>query len=67
VSQYYELAAKRYRRYLWQKQKESWIHGLVTLVMHSLYALVRILQQAGIKRVRRVEKVNVEEEEEESR
>jgi hypothetical protein len=50
---------------MWQKQKESWIHGLVTLVLRSLHALVKTLQQAGIKRLRRVEKVNVEEEEEE--
>ena len=63
MSKYSELAAKHYRQYMWQKQKESWIHGLITLVLRILHALDKTLQQASIKKARRVEKVNVEEEE----
>jgi hypothetical protein len=63
VSEFSELAAKRYRQYMWQKQKESWVQGLVSLVLRILHVLVRTLQQTGIKRVRKVEKVNVEREE----
>jgi hypothetical protein len=60
MSEYSELAAKHYRQYIWQKQKESWIHRLVALVLRILHALDRALQQASIKKARRVEKVNVE-------
>ncbi|MDQ3969080.1 MAG: hypothetical protein M3275_11880 [Thermoproteota archaeon] len=63
MSEYSELAAKRYRQYISQKQKESLIHGLVTLVLRILHALVGTLQQASIKKARRVEKINVEREE----
>ncbi|HEX6252737.1 MAG TPA: hypothetical protein VFZ55_00825 [Nitrososphaera sp.] len=60
MSEYSAVAAKRYRQHLWQKRKESLIHGLVTLVLRILHALIRTLQQASIKKARRVEKVNVE-------
>jgi hypothetical protein len=60
MSEYSELAAKHYRQYKWQKQKESWIHVLVTLVLRVLRALNTTLQYASIKKARRVEKVNVE-------
>jgi cell division septal protein FtsQ len=63
VSEYSELAAKRYRQYISQKQKESLIHRLVTLVLRILHALVGTLEQASIKKVRRVEKISVEGEE----
>jgi hypothetical protein len=61
MSEYSKLAAKRYRQYLWQEQKESFIHRLATLLLHILEALVRMLQNAGITRTPRVQKVNVEE------
>jgi hypothetical protein len=61
MSEYSKLAAKRYRQYLWQKQKESFIHQLATLLLHILETLVRMLQDAGITKTRRVQKVNVEE------
>lgn len=54
------IAAKRYRQHMLQKQKESLIHALVTLVLRILHALIRILPQARIKKARRVEKINVE-------
>jgi hypothetical protein len=63
MSEYSALAAKRYRQHIWQKQKESLIQGLVTLVLRILHALIRTLQQASIKKARRVEKINVEREE----
>ncbi|MDP8889180.1 MAG: hypothetical protein M3M89_06090 [Thermoproteota archaeon] len=63
MSEYSALAAKRYRQYMWQKQKESLMHGLVTLVLRILHSLIRTLQQAGIKKAQRVEKINVEREE----
>jgi hypothetical protein len=61
MSDYSKLAAKRYRQYLWQEQKVSFIHGLAILVLRILEAFVRKLQEAGITKTRRVQKVNVEE------
>jgi hypothetical protein len=61
MSDYSKLAAKRYRQYLWQEQKVSFIHRLAILVLRILEAFVRKLQEAGITKTRRVQKVNVEE------
>ncbi|HWS20172.1 MAG TPA: hypothetical protein VN239_05745 [Nitrososphaera sp.] len=63
MSQYSAVAAKRYREYKRQKQKESFIHWMVTLVLRILHALIRTLQRANMKKARRVEKINVEREE----
>ena len=63
MSEYSAVAAKRYRQHVWQKQKESLIHRLVTLVLRILHTLIRTLQQASIKKARRIEKINVEGEE----
>ena len=63
MSEYSVIAAKRYRQHMWQKQKESLIHGLITLILSILYALTRTLAKANIKKARRVEKINVEREE----
>jgi hypothetical protein len=60
MSQYSAIAARRYRQHMWQKQRESWIKGLLTVVLRFLHALIRMLQQATIKKARRVEKINVE-------
>jgi hypothetical protein len=60
MSGYSTLARKRYRQYLWQKQKESFIRQLATLVLRILGALVRTLQDAGITKAQRVQKINVE-------
>jgi hypothetical protein len=59
---YSELAAKRYRLYIWQKEKESLVHGLVTLVLRILQAVVRKLLRLNIRNAQRVEKLNVEGE-----
>jgi hypothetical protein len=63
MSEYSAIAAKRYREYKRQKQNESFIHGLVTLVLRILNALVRTLQRAKIMKARKVEKINVQGEE----
>jgi hypothetical protein len=63
MSEYSAIAAKRYRQHMWQKQKESLIHGLVTLVLRILHALITTLPEASIKKARRIEKINVEREE----
>jgi hypothetical protein len=63
MSEYSVITAKRYRQHMWQKQKESFIHGLMTLVLRILYALTRTLVKANIKKARRVQKINVEREE----
>ena len=63
MSEYSAVAAKRYREYKRQKQKESFIHGLVTLVLRILNALIRTLQRSKIIRAPRVEKINVLREE----
>lgn len=63
MSEYSAVAAKRYRQYKRQKQKESFVHWLVTLVLRILHALIRTLQRANIKKTRRVEKINVERDE----
>jgi hypothetical protein len=64
MTEYSEFAANRYRQYKRQKQKESLIHRLVILILRILHALMRTLEHGSIKRPRRVEKVNVEQEEE---
>ena len=61
--EYSAVAAKRYREYKRQKQKESFIHWLVMLVLHILHALIRTLERANIKKTRRVEKIDVQREE----
>jgi hypothetical protein len=63
MSEYSAIAAKRYRQHMWQKQKESLIHRLVTLVLRILHALITTLPEASIKKARRIEKINVEREE----
>jgi hypothetical protein len=60
MSTYSKLAGKRYRQYLWQKQKESFIQQLATLVLRILEALLRRLGDSGLTKVQRVQKVNVE-------
>jgi hypothetical protein len=63
VTEYSKVAAIRYRQYIRQKQKESLLHQLVILILRILHIPVRILEQASIKKPRRVEKINVEQEE----
>jgi hypothetical protein len=60
MSNYSQLAAKRYRLYMKQKQRQSLIQELVAFALMILQAFARTFQQAGIKKGRRVEKVNVE-------
>jgi hypothetical protein len=62
MSNYSQLAAKRYRLYLKQKQKQSLIHELVAIALLILNAFARALQYMGMKKDRRIEKVNVEPE-----
>lgn len=63
MSEYSAVAAKRYRKYKRQKQKESFIHWLAMLVLRILHALIRTLEWANIKEARRVEKIDVQREE----
>jgi hypothetical protein len=63
MSEYSAVAAKRYHEYKRQKQKESFIYWLVTIVLRILHVLIRALERANIKEVRRVEKINVQREE----
>jgi hypothetical protein len=60
MSTYSKLAGKRYRQYLWQKQKESFIQQLATLVLGILEALLRRLEESSLTKKRRIQKVNVE-------
>jgi phosphoribosyl-ATP pyrophosphohydrolase len=60
MSTYSKLADKRYRQYQWQKQKESLIQEVATLVFHILDALLRTLRDAGITKKRIVQKVSVD-------
>jgi hypothetical protein len=62
MSNYSELAAKRYLLYVKQKQRQSLIEDLVAFALMILQAFARTLQHAGIKKGRRIEKVNVEVE-----
>jgi hypothetical protein len=45
-----------------QKQKQSLMHELVAFALLILNAFARALQYMGIKKDRRIEKVNVEQE-----
>jgi hypothetical protein len=60
MSNYSQLAAKRYRLYMKQKRRQSLIQDLVAFALIILQAFAKTLQRAGIKKSRRVEKVNVE-------
>jgi len=60
MSNYSQLAAKRYRLYMKQKQRQSLIQDLVAFSLMILQAFAGTLQNAGIRMGRRVEKVNVE-------
>ena len=61
MSEYSRLAAKRYRQYLMQQQKESLIHRLAVLVLGLLEGVVlRMLNYSGIAKRQRVQKVKVE-------
>jgi hypothetical protein len=63
MAEYSALAAKRYRQYMRQKQNESLISSLVTLVLRILHALIKTIQKTGLKKARRVQKIDVEKEE----
>ncbi|MDQ3853473.1 MAG: hypothetical protein M3299_11625 [Thermoproteota archaeon] len=63
MAEYSALSAKRYRQYMRQKQNESLIHSLVTLVLRILHTLIKTIQKTGIKKARRVQKIEVEKEE----
>jgi len=60
MTNYSQLAAKRYRLYMKQKRKQSLIHELVAFALLILNAFARALQYMGIEKGRKVEKVNVE-------
>jgi hypothetical protein len=60
VSGYSELAAKRYRQYMLEKQKESLFHQLMNIILHILKILVGTFEKLGLKKTRKIEKVNVE-------
>ncbi len=63
MAEYSALAAKRYRQYMRRKQNESLIRRLVTLLLRILHALIKTLQQTGLKKARTVQKIYVEKEE----
>jgi hypothetical protein len=63
MAEYSALAAKRYRQYMRQKQNESLIRRLVTLLLRILHVLIKTLQQTGLKKARTVQKIYVEKEE----
>jgi hypothetical protein len=60
VAEYSKVAAKRYRKYLKGKKNQSLSSELVSLILHLLHALVRALQQLGIRKARTIQKINVE-------
>jgi hypothetical protein len=64
MAEYSALAAKRYRQYMRRrKQNESLIRRLATLLLRILHALIKILQQTGLKKARTIQKIYVEKEE----
>ncbi|MDQ3873059.1 MAG: hypothetical protein M3258_05550 [Thermoproteota archaeon] len=57
---YSSLANRRYRRYVIQQQKESFIQRVLVLVLHILEFLHRMLDKSHLTKRREVQKVNVE-------
>jgi hypothetical protein len=54
------LAARRYRRYKWEKRKAAFEKKVMALSFTVFQQAVPLLEQAGIARRRTVEKVSVE-------
>lgn len=59
-SRYEELAARRYRQFLWQERTEIWHGKLVSFAMRALTYGVAVMQQAGLTKRRTIERVSVE-------
>jgi hypothetical protein len=55
-----EFAAKRYRRYKAELNKQSLKQDLISLLLKIFDAIVKILQQTRLIRRREIEKVTVE-------
>jgi hypothetical protein len=62
MSESSRLAAKRYRQYLINEQKEYLIRQLASLILRILEVFARTIGDSGItgKERRRVQKINVE-------
>jgi len=60
VAEYSKVAAKRYRKYLRERNKPSFHSELTSFLLQVLNYLVRILQGLGMRKARIVQKVNVE-------
>ncbi|MDQ3837541.1 MAG: hypothetical protein M3270_11515 [Thermoproteota archaeon] len=58
--EYSKLTAKRYRRYLEEEKNQSLSSELISLILQLVHALVRTLQQLGIRKTRVVQKIDVE-------
>lgn len=58
-TEYSSLVARRYRRYKWQKMKESAKKKIISLLFKLFAVSVKALQKAGMLR-RKVERVVVE-------
>ena len=55
-----EFAAKRYRRYKTELNKQSLKQDLISLLLKIFEAIVKTLQQTRVIRRREIEKVTVE-------
>jgi hypothetical protein len=60
LSEYRELAARRFRQYKWERRKVAFEKKMMTMTLSVFQQTVPLLEQAGLTRKRTVEKVSVE-------
>jgi hypothetical protein len=60
MSNYSKLAARRYRLYINQKERQALLQKSVAILLLILHALARALEHARIKKSRRVEQITVD-------
>jgi hypothetical protein len=60
MSQYEELAARRFRQYKWEKRKAEFNQAVMALALNLIQHSVPAMERAGIVKKKHIEKVSVE-------
>lgn len=57
---YEELAARRFRQYMWESRMAAFDKMMVRLMLRTFKYVVPVLEQSGLTRRQAVEKIKVE-------
>ena len=60
MSRYEELAARRFRQYMWESRKDAFEMMMVRFMLKTFKYVAPVLEQSGLTRRRAVEKIKVE-------